>query len=304
MDSGAKARPLKPPFHARAAIRVALALACAAAGASHAQSRPGADPDNLQAVVVSAMRDPVNKSYRKMLKGMELFEKMHALAPMASLRYKLLPRQRDTKMDGIVLEIVADTVTLPVQVAADRTFTLERDQTAIDEDAAVMPNRKASSLTWRTEIRTPGLPPDTRRLGDLRLECQVGMAAGLVSNTRPVIGLIANLMQGMMDFCDSSDAPYLFFAEHPLFSVTMTAGTRREILSVDALYAGVSYGRVSKADLAYCDCQVMIDRTYFMPLGDRSWPDDTLVEFEYMDADSARQAAVTPVAPATSGKPQ
>jgi hypothetical protein len=27
----------------------------------------------------------------------------------------------------------------------------------------------------------------------------------------------------------------------------------------------------------------MLDRTYFLPLGDKSWPDDTLVEFEYME---------------------
>ena len=37
------------------------------------------------------------------------------------------------------------------------------------------------------------------------------------------------------------------------------------------------------AELPYCDCEVLLDRTYFLPLGDRSWPDDTLVEFDYMD---------------------
>ena len=47
------------------------------------------------------MRDPVDKSYRSMIKGMDLFEKLHAMAPDASLRYKLLPRQRDTNMTGI-----------------------------------------------------------------------------------------------------------------------------------------------------------------------------------------------------------
>ena len=41
-----------------------------------------------------------------------------------------------------------------------------------------------------------------------------------------------------------------------------------------------------KSDLPYCDCEVLLDRTYFVPLGDPSWPDDTLVEFEYMDGGS------------------
>jgi hypothetical protein len=286
---------MKSSCLAGAAIQAALMLACAAAFAAEPPDKAGAVPDPREFILVNGTRDPVNKSYRKMLNGMALFEKMHAMAPDASLRFKLLPRQRDTKMDGIVVEIIGDTVTVPVALAADRTFTLERDQQALDENAAVMPNRKASSMTWRTEIRTPGLPPNTRRLGDLRLECQVGMEAGLISNTRPVIGLVTNLIQGMLDFCNGSDTPYLFFAERPLFGVTMIAGTRREILPVDELYAGISFGRISQADLAYCDCQVLLDRTYFMPLGDRSWPDDTLIEFEYMDdASDPRGAVVTP----------
>jgi hypothetical protein len=277
-----------------AALLAAIMLACTTAYADEPRKNPGAAPDPREFILVNGTRDPVNKSYRKMLNGVALFEKMHGMAPNASLRFKLLPRQRDTKMDGIVLEIIGDTVTVPVLLAADRTFILERDQEALDENASVMPNRKASSMTWRTEIRTPGLPPNTRRLGDLRLECQIGLEAGLVSNTRPVIGLVADLIQGMLDFCNGSDVPYLFFSERPLFSVTMVAGTRREILSVDELYAGVSRGRISNADLAYCDCQVLLDRTYFLPLGDRSWPDDTLIRYEYMDDDNDPPGTAAP----------
>ena len=295
---------MKLSFLSNAAIQIAMMLACTVAYADEPREKPSASPDPREFILVNGTRDPVNKSYRKMLNGMALFEKMHGMAPGASLRFKLLPRQRDTKMDGIVLEIIGDTVTVPVLLAADRTFTLEYDQQALDENAAVMPNRKASSMTWRTEIRTPGLPPNTRRLGDLRLECQVGMEAGLISNTRPVIGLVTDLIQGMLDFCNGSDTPYLFFSERPLFSVTMIAGSRREILSVDDLYAGVSFGRISKADLAYCDCQVLLDRTYFLPLGDRSWPDDTLIEFEYMDDGNDPQGATAPPAAATSKAPR
>jgi hypothetical protein len=172
---------------------------------------------------------------------------------------------------------------MPVRVAADHTFVLPRDRKAFDENASVRPNRKARSMTWRTEIRTPGLPPNTRRLGDLRLECRVGMEAGLVSEDPPFIGLVASFIHKMMDFCNASEVRYLFFAERPLFGVTMVAGARREILSVDLLYAGLTQDPASRDELGYCDCQVLLDRTYFLPLGDRSWPDDTLIEIEYMD---------------------
>ncbi len=33
----------------------------------------------------------------------------------------------------------------------------------------------------------------------------------------------------------------------------------------------------------FWDCQVMLDRTFYAPIWDKSWPDDTLVEFEYME---------------------
>lgn len=279
-----------------ALIAVCLGIHIVATHAADTTVGSGPARDETQAVYVSAMRDPVNKSYRRMLKGMDLFEQLRAMAPAASLRFRLLPRQRDTKMDGITVDIVANTITLPVAVAADRSFTLERDPVAIDEDAAVMPNRKASSLTWRTEVRTPGLPANTRRLGDLRLECRVGMESGLISNTRPGIGLISDLIQGMIDFCSGDDAPYLFFSERPLFGVTLISGARRQPLSVDNLYAGISYGRVSTADLAYCDCQVLLDRTYFLPLGDPSWPDDTRVAFEFMDEDAVDGLSVNAAA--------
>jgi hypothetical protein len=65
--------------------------------------------------------------------------------------------------------------------------------------------------------------------------------------------------------------------------VTLVYGDRRELLSVDRMYAGASRQPLTEDDRKYCDCEVLLDRTYFAPLGDASWPDDTLLEFEYMD---------------------
>ena len=243
------------------------------------QGKPKDDP-----VAVTAMRNPVDKSYRRMVEGMQRFEKRHALAPNATLRFKLLPRHRDTDMRDIQLEIVGDSFAAPVALAPDNTFALERRAAALKENASVRPNRKAKTMTWRAEIRTPGLPPDTRRLGDLRLECEVGMQAGLISNYRPFLFVLLDpfLREGP-EYCSRTDPRYLFFAERPIFGVTLVAGDRREALPVERLYAGASRNSQWKQDLQYCDCEVLVDRAYFLPLGDASWPDDTRVEFEYMD---------------------
>jgi hypothetical protein len=52
------------------------------------------------------------------------------------------------------------------------------------------------------------------------------------------------------------------------------------------LYGGATRDPDWKEDLPYCDCEVLMDRAFFLPLGERSWPDDTRVEFEYMDGGS------------------
>jgi hypothetical protein len=272
--------------------------ACAADRVEKIAASPAAA---LPPVEVRELRDPVEKSYRKIVRGMDLFEQRHNLAPNASLRFKLVPRNRETNMQGVALSITGETVMIPVPLAADNTFALERSQRALDEDAVVVPNRRALSLSWRADIRTPSLPANTRRLGDLRLECQVGMEAELVSGSGSVVEAIARAISDR-GYCDQRVPEYFFFAERPLWSVTLVHGSRREVLPVDQMYAGMSRSPMMSSDLRYCDCAVLLDRTYYAPLGDRSWPDDTLLELEYMDDGAASPRA--PPAPASEGPPR
>ena len=264
-------------------MRIALALPCFAPWLDARAQSPGGAALPAVTITAKANRDPVEKSYRKMIRGMDLFEQRHGIAPDASLRFKLLPRRRDTDMNNIEINVLGTKVDFPVVVASDFTFTLERNKQAFDEDAQVTPDRKARSMTWRTEVHTPGLPPNTRRLGDLRLECQVGMEAGLVSNGTSFIGRITSAIFETPSYCERADPRYLFFADRPLFSVALVAGDRREILPINKLYAAASDDPDLNDGLPDCDCEVLVDRAYFLPLGDRDWPDDTLAEFEYMD---------------------
>ena len=267
---------------------LALSLAALAVTAGAAAQEPVAK------VKVSTTRDPVDKSYRKMIQGMERFEREHALAPDAPLRFQLLPRTPDVKMEGITLRVAGDTVSVPVPIGLDNSFVLPRNEQALREDAAVLANRKTTSMTWRALIRTPNLPPDTRRLGDLRLECRVGTEAGLVSNNSQLFAWLSNALLSADQVCNSPEGNYLFFADRPLFGVRLRAGERVEDLPFKMLYAG---GDQTPDMLRFCDCQVLLDRTYYAPLWDKSWPDDTIVEFEYM-TDAA------PVVPAPSPAPE
>ena len=259
----------------------AFAACCAADALAQASApAPAPSPAPIPSVVVSAVRDPVDKSYRKMIKGMDRFEREHALAPAASLRFRLLPRLSTAKMRGITLRVAGDTITVPVAVADDNSFVLPRNAQALREDAAVLANRKTDSMTWRVSVNTPGLAEGVRRLGDLRLECKVGMDAGLISNSAPIFGWLSNLLADTDKVCSSADGNYLFFAERPIFGVTLRYGTRSIALPFKLLYAA---GDQSAESLPYCDCQVLLDHSYYAPIWDRNWPDDTLVEFDFID---------------------
>jgi len=249
-------------------------LMLATAGAAAAQDTPAR-------VTVAAARDPVDKSYRKMIAGMDRFERDHALAPSATLRFQLLPRLPTTRLDGIGLRVLGDTTALPVTVAPDHTFTLPRDALALKEDAALIASSKTATLTWRAQVRSPGVPPGMRRLGDLRLECLVGVEAGLLSNNSRLFAWLGEALGGADRVCSSPDGNYLLFAERPLFSVTLRDGARTATLPLAALYAG---GTQTPSTLPFCDCQVLLDRSYYAPVWDRGWSDDTLLSFEDMDA--------------------
>lgn len=276
---------------ARAVRLCVAAVFAAAAGLAWPQAQPG-PPATLPGVTISgskATADPVEKSYRRMVRGMDLFERRHALSPQGELRFKLLPRKPGVSLDRLELLVLGKTVETPIPVAPDRTFVLQRDPKALDENAMVTPDRKALTMTWRAEVRTPGLPPDTRRLGDLRLECQVGMEAGLYSNSPSFITRLFSELSTTPAYCENPENRYLFFADRPVFGVTLVSGDRREMVPASRLYAAAINESNLAAELPYCDCEVLLDRTYFLPLGDRSWPDDALVVFDFMeDGDAPR----------------
>ncbi len=271
-----------PTHFARHLIRVAASAALMASPVfAFGQAAPA---PGVQTVHVPYVRDPVDKSYRKMISGMQRFERERALAPDASLRFRLLPRLPKARMDGITLRVAGDSMSLPITLDNALSFVLPHSEQAIAQDAAVVANRRSDSMTWRAWVQSPGLSPGTRRLGDLRLECRVGMDAGLISNTSKIFGWLTNMLTDTDRVCNTADGNYLFFAERPIFSVTLQSGQRRELLPFSLLYAG---GQLDKESLPFCDCQVLLDRSYYAPLWDASWPDDTIISFTYMDDQGA-----------------
>lgn len=247
---------------------------CVATAAHADQSVPKVE-------VQGTAQDRDEKSYRAMLAGMDVFERNHGLAPTASLRFKVFPRHAGVSMDGLVLQIAGDRTGIPVPLAADGTFTLPRNAAAASADAMVRFNRKAGSLAWRADIRSQGVPPAARRLGDLLLECRVAMAGDLVAYVHHPINM---LIAKMDDPCRTMPINLFYFADRPVFSATLVAGNRRRILPAALLHGPVAPLMPDHEDWIFLRERVFMVK--FKSLYDEGWSDDTLLQFDYMDDDT------------------
>jgi hypothetical protein len=181
------------------------------------------------------------------------------------------------------VQLRGDHVATPLAVDPDGSFALPRDDSAAADNARVRTNRQDGSLIWRVDVRTPGLAPHQRRLGDLRLECEVNREADLLHGYKPPLWYV---LDAATDVCDNGG--WLDVVERPLFGVTMRAGARRQALFSEQLYQN----KVPVLLRSFYD-PVLSERTYWIHIGDKSWPDDTVLEFDYME-DAPAVAAVRP----------
>lgn len=249
--------------------------------------------DPVQVVHVTGMTDVDERSYAGIVRGMDLFERRRAMVPGAELRFELLPIRARTAMKNITLLITDGSTSVPVTLASDLGFTIDRQAAIPAAKARVRSNRRKDSLLWRARIRTPGLPPNTRRLGDLRLEWHVDYVSDLGPHW---ISPGSQVMMAMMERpYEMKGLQHLFLADRPLFGVTLVAGQRRQVLSTDMLYLSSLTNALPLFLLSlWKDREFIKDRAYDLPLSDASWPDDTLVVLDYMDDPVSADLSASP----------
>lgn len=185
--------------------------------------------DPAPVVEVSAVRNPALKPYRQMLKGLDAFEARHALAPAAPLNFKLVSDNPATAFDTVSLTISGDHMHLPVPLSADGSFTLGRNDAAVEDNADLVSNKKKSELSWHADIHSPGVPGNARRLGDLRLECEVAWAV-----TREDMSFLMRNGLGLLGGpCHTASIKLHYQAPKPLAGATLVSGERRLALNID-----------------------------------------------------------------------
>lgn len=249
-------------------LTLAIAGACASAQAmaqAVAQEATAATPttatpapaaaETTAVVEVSSVKNPQFKPYRQMLKGLDAYNAHRALAPQAPLQFLLVADGSKAAVTDVTLRIAGENTSIPLAVAKDGTFSFEKIQAAIDDNADIVSNKKRGLLHWRPNIRTPGVPADARRLGDLRLECEMSWAV-----TKDDLSFLKrNGIELLGGLCHSSQVMLHYEAPRELAAATLVSGEHKQALVIDEKN----------------------HRVFSPPLSDASWNDDALVLYEF-----------------------
>ncbi|MFZ6799947.1 hypothetical protein [Undibacterium sp. Di24W] len=219
---------------------------------------------DAQAVVVSGTRDPDWKTYKAFLAGMKIFDAQHQLAPLADLRFILRPRSHQTNVGDVKMTIETDDIRIPVPVSEEGIFVLPRDERAAENGAEIFLGKKRNTLSWRPAIHTPGLPAGTRRLGDLRLECIVRWTI----EQADMLAFFRGTINAFGGPCSSAMIKVDYISVQALAAVYLVSEHRSGKLAGKWIEEG---GHV-----------------YLPPIHDQTWPDDTLLEFEYVRQKSGK----------------
>lgn len=262
---------------------IACALAASLLLGGPAAAVPGKDePDTIH---VKALRNPEIRKYKAILAGLDTFEKHHALAPkVPELRFRLqqrrgagLPEQPQVRIEGN-----RDFV-LPLALDANHRFTVPRSEAALDAEGELVLNQKRRLYQIMPEVRTPGLPDNVRRLGDLRLECKVMI--GIAKEEIPLFWVMTiNSVLLTRDWCSffsekERSATFAFKAGAPLVEAILSEGKRSKALKVD-------------------------NEEFSVGLGDAEWSDDALIELSFDHAAPKPAAAAATATGTAAGTPR
>ena len=238
----------------RAGLLLCLCGVAAQACADTEAAVEQAGQDAAASVNVKGMRDPDWKPYSAMLKGVLRFEEKHALAPGAQLRFILEPRRADVDMHGIALRLESDEAGLAIPLGERNIFSLPVEQGPLYDKAELTVNRKAGSVRWIPYVRSAATSDTLRRLGDLRLACEVHWA--IDKETLPFT---------MRTAMGALGGPCNFVSQKGTYSFTEAWRITAATISYNGKSAPVPFSGTS----------------FTPPLREQDWSDDSVLELTF-----------------------
>lgn len=208
-----------------------------------------------QAIQITGVKDPDWKPYKVMVKGLDAFKKFQSFSPAAVAKFILKPRKEEVSLQGISLKMVVEGVSSPIPFDADGVFDLPRDENALQKNAELVINSKKSLYRWWPHVRSPQLAANQRRLGDLRIECEMFWA--IYYDDIPF--LVRNPLRMMGGPCKSTKVMMHFPSDYlQIKEATLIQNGKHFILPISK----------SKTN-------------YYVPIFNQDYSNDAIIQIEY-----------------------
>lgn len=256
-------------------MKTLFLLTLAAALAAHAA------PPELPPVAVegesTASRE--QQTVADLIAVLDVFERERATyAPAAALHIRVLSRRDLAEQPE--LELRHGSVREPIVLDALGRFTVPAAWRQLPPDAVVRSKLLSGHLAWMVDVRTPGLPAHTRRVGDLRLACRADLYGGALA--RGIKPPAFYVMRAATNVCQSSQVVFGFFADEPVFAATLNDGGKR----TDLVYRWMHGSEMGQRSVLFplLDWPYALRDRFVVPPPPKwpDWPNDALIELEPM----------------------
>jgi len=234
-------------------------------GVNVSASAADTPPDSPESIHVNAIRNPEVSKYTAIVAGLDAFERHHRMAPNAeALRFRVERRAWTDKTPKpgeapLALRLEGkDDFVLPLTLNDAHETIVPRSSAALAADSELVLNRDRRMYRVTPLVRSPGLPDNVRRLGDLRLECHVMVAIG-----KEELGLMRTLFVNSVlltpnwcNFFNAEREGFQFDTPERLARATLREGDRTKDLPVEG-------------------------QSFRTAMNDPDWSDDALIEMAF-----------------------
>lgn len=211
-----------------------------------------ADGDILK-VEVSGQRGIEFRSYAQLRKGLIAYREKSELAPNSELYFTLIPKSNRYSVDGLSMRLASDDKSIPISIDASGRFQLPYLELKSEDEFDLILNRAKGQFVIKPFVKSANLPEDVKRMGDLRLECEVRWAV-----ERPDVSIVF------------STFVKLFSSDNPCISKIIKVYFYQPT-GVDSIY----YDFLDKRH----DVQVNSRDGYTVPLGKTEVSNDTWIYY-------------------------
>lgn len=235
-----------------------LAISSLASAAQEDQSQ-----ERASRVEITNYHDPELRSYAQMLKGLRAYRDNRRFAPESELFFILIPKSKNVGVEGLKMRLASNDNSIDIPVESSGQFKLPLIEQAADDEYELILNKPKGQFLIRPYIKTRNLPDNVKRLGDLRLECEVRWAI-----EKQDVSVVFRTYVNMLSSGNPCTSRYVnvgFYPPTGVDTVTLDAPEKKISLKVRAY------------------------KTYSLPLWDKDLSDDGLIRYE-QSAASARSS--------------